>query len=91
MIDWNKTTDTDLVLIRKCAKRAYKELKNIVPISFMDLEMDITAANIASPLKLEELLNADDFNFAHDICGIRANINRDSGEMNNCFLPRFTA
>lgn len=57
----------------------------------LDLDMDITAAHIANPLKLEALLNADDFNFNHDICGIRANINRDSGEMNNCFLPRFSA
>lgn len=40
-------------------------------------------------LNLEGLLNADDFNFSHDICGIHNNLDRDTNKLSNCFLPRF--
>ena len=56
----------------------------------MDAIMDIDACHCnGCPLKLQELLDADDFNFAHDVFGIRSNINRKSGELENCFLPRY--
>lgn len=56
----------------------------------MDIEMDIDAChNNGCPLKLTDLLNADDQNFAHDVFGIRANIDRTTGKLLNCFLPRF--
>jgi hypothetical protein len=40
-------------------------------------------------LNLEGLLNADDFNFSHDICGIHNNLDRENKKLNNCFVPRF--
>jgi NAD+ synthase len=40
-------------------------------------------------LNLEGLLNADDFNFSHDICGIHNNLDRENKKLNNNFLPRF--
>jgi len=88
MIDWNKTTNEDLDLIRDIAKRAV----DLEPdLDYSTIEMDITAAHTANPLKLDELLHTDSMNFAHDVFGINQNINRDSGEMNNCFLPRYAA
>lgn len=39
--------------------------------------------------KIAELLPADDFNFAHDVAGIRRRINRTTGKLENYFLPRF--
>lgn len=55
-----------------------------------DLVMDITAVhrNIM-PLRLADLLDADAFNFAHDIGGIRRHLNRQTGELGGCFVPRF--
>jgi len=54
------------------------------------LVMDISSVYYNSGLKLEELLNSSDFDFCHDIFGIRDNINRDStGTLNDRFLPRF--
>lgn len=88
MINWNSINNDDACVILQCAKRGVNMLGSI---SLLDLEMDITAAHIANPLRLDALLNADEFNFIHDICGIRENINRKNGEMNNCFLPRFSA
>lgn len=32
-----------------------------------------------------------DFNILHDICGINLNLNRKTGKLENCFLPRFAA
>lgn len=54
----------------------------------MSLQMDLHAARAASPLDLEKLLDFDDFNFLHDIYGIMRHIDRDTGEMTQCFLPR---
>lgn len=55
------------------------------------LLMDIESADIKFNLRLEELLNADDFNFAHDIIGIISNIKRDSFPATDfgLFVPRF--
>lgn len=54
--------------------------------------MDITACHAnGCPLKLPELLEASDEDFSHDIFGIRRHINRETGELEDCFLPRFAA
>jgi hypothetical protein len=58
--------------------------------SKLDLVMDLTACHAnGCPLKLRELLEADDFNFAHDIRGIQSHLNRRTGELTDCFCPRF--
>ena len=54
-------------------------------ISFL---MDLENADKVFDLRLEDLLNADDFNFAHDVVGIVNNINRETLNFNH-FLPRF--
>lgn len=57
----------------------------------MSAHMDITACHAnGNPLDLEKLLKADDFNFAHDFFGINRHINRVTGEMMDCFVPRCT-
>ena len=53
------------------------------------LTMDISATHRLCPLKLQELLDADDFNFNHDLLGIRRHLNRETGELEDFFLPRF--
>ena len=55
----------------------------------LSMMMDISAADEDCPLKLQELLDADYENFVHDITGIRANINRQTKKLENCFLPRY--
>ena len=53
--------------------------------------MDFTAVHAnGNPLRLADLLAADDFNFAHDAFGIARHLNRTNGQLENCFLPRFT-
>lgn len=85
-----KTTPAEFKTINRIVKRAMN-LK-IKGYSAMTCDMDITACHCnGNPLDLSRLLEADDFNFAHDILGIRAHINRDTGALENCFSPRFSA
>lgn len=52
--------------------------------------MDITAAHLnGCPLRLADMLAADDFNFIHDVGGIGRHIDTKTGKLQNCFLPRF--
>ena len=57
----------------------------------MSLIMDIQAAHEQFKLKLDKLLEADDYNFSHDIVGIQQNINRKTKEIENYFLPRYAS
>lgn len=59
-------------------------------VNLTELWMDIVACHAnGCPLDLERLSKADDFNIAHDVFGISRHLNRDTGELMNCFLPRF--
>ena len=59
-------------------------------VGWLDVVTAITMADIAHPLRLEELECADDFNFSHDVFGILRYIDRKTGEMRDCFVPRFS-
>ena len=78
----------DMLTIMQIVKRA----KSLNPaVNGMTANMDICAAHNSCPLKLDELLAADDFNFAHDVFGIFRHIDRRSGTLQDCFLPRYAA
>lgn len=52
--------------------------------------MDIIATHAnGCPLRLEELLTAERFDFSHDVFGIRRHIDRQTGKLQDCFLPRY--
>lgn len=52
--------------------------------------MDITACHAnGTQLRLKDLLNASKGDFVHDISGISAYLNRETGQLKNCFLPRY--
>ncbi len=85
-INWN-TTKEDTEVIVAIAKRAV-ELLNA---DYIDTLMDITAVHANdTPLRLNDLLNADDFNFMHDINGIASHLKRNTGKCMRGFLPRFS-
>lgn len=59
-------------------------------IDRLGLLLDITALHCNScPLRLGELLAADEFNFQHDIVGIARNLDRRTATLRNTFQPRF--
>ena len=57
----------------------------------INLLMDIESADKKFNLRLDDWLNADKFNFAHDLWGIMDNIVRDKFPATDFgfFLPRF--
>ena len=52
------------------------------------LRMDLLAVH--DQIDLASLVKADGFNLLHDVCGLRANINRTTGELMNNFVLRYT-
>lgn len=79
----------DRIAVR--AKRLYGT-RDGETYKFMDARMDIAACHAnGCPLRLEELLGADDANFAHDVFGIRRHLDREhDGHLKDNFLPRFS-
>lgn len=84
---------SDTKLIAQIAKRARNlALKHDVDYPILDASMDITACHAnGTPLDLQKLMGFDDGNFGHDVFGIRRFIDRTSGQLSGCFLPRCSA
>lgn len=83
MIDQEKV---DLII--EIVNRAWESMKNHYTDK-LDMMLDMEFANRDCPLKLQELLDADEFNFWHDILGIYKNLNRQTKKLENCFVPRY--
>jgi|GEM_PF-649351 len=81
----------EIKLITKIAARYCAKLMEMdaPPRDQQDVVMDITAVHHQCPLKLEQLLHTDDFNFIHDVAGIEYHLNRETGKLENCFVPRY--
>lgn len=81
-------TPEEQVLIHYIAKRAVHDFRII---DILALEMDLTATHTnGNPLRLEDMLSADAFEFSHDIFGIMENLDSKTGKLQNCFSPRFS-
>ena len=82
-----KVTKSEMDTIWQIVDRASR----LVTVDRMSLSMDLTAVHAnGCPLRLADLLAADDANFLHDVLGIRAHINRKTGKLENCFVPRYS-
>lgn len=58
--------------------------------SRITLIMDLCAChNHATPLDFKRLSEADGLNFNHDIAGIARHMDRETGQLRDCFVPRF--
>lgn len=75
--------------IIKIAKRA--ESMNLLMFDRLSLILDLECAAEKFNLRLGELLNADNLNFTHDICGIQNHINRRTMQFENHFIPRYSS
>jgi len=84
------TTATEHRVISKLAKRAVLlAKKHGGDYGMMDAKMDILATHLnGCPLNLKKLMLAEDFDFAHDVFGIRRHLDRETGQLKNCFFPR---
>lgn len=91
MISFETRNKEEARAISRIAQRAVLMAeKHGVSYAFMDADMDLTAAHCnGCRLDLGRLAAADDFNFAHDVFGIRRHLNRETGKLENCFMPRY--
>jgi hypothetical protein len=88
-----KASKDEMLTIVEIAKRTELLAQSIgVNYKRLDIIMDLNACHSnGCPLKLAELASADESNFAHDVFGIRRHIDRTTGELRDCFLPRYAA
>lgn len=88
-------TEAEFNLAEKIGKRAYdlrKKITGETPRVALDYEMDIAAVHSNyQKLDLQRLLDADDFNFAHDVFGIERHLDRGTGALGDFFVPRFSS
>jgi len=83
-------TKSEYETIAAIARRAQRMFRNAgVERDYLDCMMDIEAAHMDCGLKLEELAEADKFNFSHDVGGIANHLDRETGKLKDCFLPRY--
>jgi hypothetical protein len=74
--------------IPKIASRWVGEM--YAPGTKMSLIMDLELVQTLYPaFRWKELFESAEHDFAHDLIGIRNNLNRVTKEMDNCFVPRF--
>lgn len=85
-------TDEDRTLIQKIVHRA-EEAGITQKADRVTHLMDLTACHAnGCPLDLERMLTwSREFDLAHDIFGINRHLDRDTGALTRCFLPRFHA
>ena len=55
----------------------------------IDRILDLDNADKQFNLRLDDFLDADDENFAHDWIGIHNHMNRETGKCEDYFVPRF--
>ena len=92
ILNW-KVSKEDHDLIDKIAERA-KQIarKHGADYSWHNATMDLTACHAnGNPLRLAELLNADVYDFTHDVFGIASHLDHETGKLTNCFRPRYSA
>lgn len=91
VLNW-KTTRADGAMLREVWSRAAGLCEKHGIEVPDDLLMDLTACHLnGCTIDLPRLLAAPDTDFAHDVFGIRRHIDRETGGLGGCFLPRCAA
>lgn len=90
MIKWEATKE-ELLKMSEIYNR-YKKMIGSGGRPKMDFIMDIEATHCnGCPIDLDKLLDTPDFDFMHDIAGITNCLDRETGKLKDCFLPRCAA
>jgi len=94
MIDFSKikTSKKEMELIAKIVDRVINKVREEevqMPIPRASLMMDLTVVHHKYSLRLNDMLEGGDFDFFHDIYGIIKHLDRETGELKDCFLPRY--
>jgi hypothetical protein len=88
-------TRKEFECIRRIALRYIETVYETFPSSvrkqaIQPTMMDITACHLnGCPLDLERMASGTNFDLLHDVCGINEHLDRRTGKLKDCFLPRF--
>jgi hypothetical protein len=92
MINWIATEAEEKIIYSIAVRASEHATKHGERYPLLDASMDLSACHLnGNPLNLQGLLDANDADFDHDISGIRNNLNRINGQLQNCFVPRYSA
>lgn len=86
-----KLTPAEARLIERIAKRAYQRIQTLSVARYPQSYCGKDIAQVHTrccPLDLRKLLKAPDFDFLHDVLGIKKHLDRRTGRLRDCFLPR---
>ena len=90
MLNWTSDATAMKVMAEICQRTTHMAEDAGISYPHLDAIMDLDACHSnGCPLKLQELLETDDGNFAHDVFGIRSHIDRRTGQLQDCFIPRY--
>ena len=83
---------TEVEIINKIADRFIGIAKEQgIRLDKMGIVMDVEAAHCnGNPIDLVDLLAASKGDFVHDLDGIRRHIDRTTGQLGDCFSPRYS-
>lgn len=90
ILNWS-VSPSDYALIQEIAERAVALYqRHSLKYALQDVVMDLTATHAnGCPLDLSGLLAAAPADFSHDIAGIRLHLDRETGQLMDCFTPRY--
>jgi hypothetical protein len=89
MIKFAKFTKAERIAVELIIDRARRVYARAgVQFDQQTLYMDLSAAHADIPLDLAKLSAFDDFNFSHHIGGIARHMDRETGKLGDCFVPR---
>ena len=87
MVKFKRGTKEDFEVIERLVRR----LSSFpgIEVNEVSVQRDIMATHISGcPLDLEKLEGFDNFEFLHDVGGIIDHLDRKTGKLKDCFLPR---
>lgn len=90
MIDFSTNLEDAVAVLERVSKITGNVYVGKNRMAFL---MDILAAdgeNGNRPIDYKRLLAADDFTFIHDVGGICTHMDRTTGLLGGCFIPRCT-
>ena len=83
-------TKTILAIAKRVEAILYRLYQGGHPCDTLSIMMDIEAAILVNPMDLTRWLEGEEFDFFHDWTGIYENLNRETGEIENGFRPRYS-
>ena len=90
MLSFDVTPEERLTLIAIATRAVKIAAKHGVYSPKLDLIMDLTVCHAnGCALALPQLLASEESDFAHDVFGIGRHIDRKTGQLGQCFMPRY--